>query len=224
MVYSNLILHAQEQIFHNSKHHALSNGSYGRDGYLPKLMSIFLFSFNKIILVWFEVVKCSVKRLLLFSSSVLSNSLWPHGLQHSKLRCPSLSPGACSNLCPLSQWCYLIFSSFATLFSFCLQFFPASFLWFLAFVCLLPVSWLFTSGGQSFETSASTAVFVMDIWCWIFWNWLVWYPCCLRDSQESSPAPRFKKCQFFDTQPSLCLNSHICTWLPNKNIIQLYGP
>ena len=98
------------------------------------------------------------------------------------------------------------------------------FLWFLAFVCLLPVSWLFTSGGQSFETSASTAVFVMDIWCWIFWNWLVWYPCCLRDSQESSPAPRFKKCQFFDTQPSLCLNSHICTWLLNKNIIQLYGP
>ena len=111
MVYSNLILHAQEQIFHNSKHHALSNGSYGRDGYLPKLMSIFLFSFNKIILVWFEVVKCSVKRLLLFSSSVLSNSLWPHGLQHSKLRCPSLSPGACSNLCPLSQWCHPTISS-----------------------------------------------------------------------------------------------------------------
>ena len=43
--------------------------------------------------------------LLLFSYSVVSDSLWPHGLQHSRLPCPSLSPGVCSSLCPLSQWC-----------------------------------------------------------------------------------------------------------------------
>ena len=45
-------------------------------------------------------------RLLLFSRSVMSNSLWPHGLQHARLPCPSSSPGACSNSCPLSQWCH----------------------------------------------------------------------------------------------------------------------
>ena len=44
--------------------------------------------------------------LLLFSSSVISNSLWPHGLQHSRLPCPSLAPRVCSNSCPLSQWCH----------------------------------------------------------------------------------------------------------------------
>ena len=44
--------------------------------------------------------------LLLFSRSVMSNSLWPHGLQHTGLPCPSPSPGACSNSCPLSQWCH----------------------------------------------------------------------------------------------------------------------
>ena len=43
--------------------------------------------------------------LLLFSHSVMSDSLRPHGLQHSRLPCPSLSPGACSNSCPLIQWC-----------------------------------------------------------------------------------------------------------------------
>ena len=44
--------------------------------------------------------------LLLFSCSLISNSLWPHGLQHTRLPCPSLSPGACPNSCPFSQWCH----------------------------------------------------------------------------------------------------------------------
>ena len=39
----------------------------------------------------------------------MSNSLWPHGLQHTRLSCPSLSPGVCSKSCPLSLWCYLTF-------------------------------------------------------------------------------------------------------------------
>ena len=55
-----------------------------------------------------------------------STSLWPHGLQHTMLPCPSLSPKVCSNSCPLSQWCCLTISSSAALFSFCLQSFPAS--------------------------------------------------------------------------------------------------
>ena len=48
---------------------------------------------------------------LFFSHSVVSDSLWPHGLQHNRLPCPSLSPGACSNLCPTSRWCHPTISS-----------------------------------------------------------------------------------------------------------------
>ena len=75
-----------------------------------------------------------------FSHSVVSESLQPHGLQHTRLPCPSLSPGVCSNSCPLSQWWYLTISSSAALY-FCLQSFPAS--------GSFPMSWLFASGGQS---------------------------------------------------------------------------
>ena len=49
--------------------------------------------------------------LLLFNCLVLSDSLWPHGLQHARLPCPSPSPGACSNSCPSSRWCHPTISS-----------------------------------------------------------------------------------------------------------------
>ena len=62
--------------------------------------------------------------LLLFSSSVLSNFLWPHGLHHTRLHCPSLSPGVRANSCPLSQWCHPTISSSVACFSFCPQSFP----------------------------------------------------------------------------------------------------
>ena len=64
--------------------------------------------------------------LLLFSRSVTSDSLRPHGLQHTKLPCPSPAPGACSNSCPLSRWCHPTISSAVVRFSSCLQSFPAS--------------------------------------------------------------------------------------------------
>ena len=62
--------------------------------------------------------------LLLFNHSVVSDSLWPHGLQHARLPCPSPSPGICSNSCPSSQWCHPTISSSVVPFSFCLQSFP----------------------------------------------------------------------------------------------------
>ena len=61
-----------------------------------------------------------------FSNSVMSDSLWSHGLQHARLPCPSQTPGACSNSCPLSQWCHPNISSSVIPFSSCLQYFPAS--------------------------------------------------------------------------------------------------
>ena len=96
--------------------------------------------------------------LMLFSCSVMSNSLQPHGLQHTRLPCPSPSPRACSNLGPLSQWCHPTISSSITPFSSCLQSFPAS--------GSFPMSQLFTSGGQSIGASASTSVLPMNIQDW----------------------------------------------------------
>ena len=73
--------------------------------------------------------KCpaSLKEMvLLFSRSVLSDSLWPHGLQHIRPPCPSPSPGVCPSSCSLHQWCHPGISSSEALFSFCPQSFPAS--------------------------------------------------------------------------------------------------
>ena len=75
--------------------------------------------------------------------------LWPHGLPHIRLPCPSLSPRFCSNLCPSHQWCYPIISFSATLFSLCLHSSPVS--------GSFPVSQLFASGGQG--TGASTSAY-----------------------------------------------------------------
>ena len=79
--------------------------------------------------------------LLLFNHSVMSDSLWPHGLQHARPSCPSSTPRVYSNSCPLSQWWHPTISSSVVPFSSCLQSFPAS--------GSFPISWLFSWGGQS---------------------------------------------------------------------------
>ena len=89
----------------------------------------------------------------------MSDSLWPHGLQHTRLLCPPLSPRVCSNSCPLSRWCYLNISPSVTARSSCLQSFPAS--------RSFPMSQLFASGGQSIGTSASAPVLPMNIQGWL---------------------------------------------------------
>ena len=93
-----------------------------------------------------------------FSCSVVSTCLWPHGLQHARLPCPSPTPGACSNSYPLSRWCHPTISSSLALFSSCLQSFPAS--------GSFPVSQFFTSGGQNIGASASVSVLPMNIQDW----------------------------------------------------------
>ena len=122
--------------------------------------------------------------LLLFSHSVVSHSLQPHGQQHARLPCPSPSPGVCSNLCPLSQWCHPTISSSVIPCSSCLRSFPAS--------GSFPMSRLFPSSRRRLELQLQHQSFQ-----WVFrtdflYNWLVWSPCCPRDSQESFPTPRFK--------------------------------
>ena len=78
-----------------------------------------------------------------FSHLVVSDSLWPHGLQHARLPCPSPAPGACSNSWPWSRWCHPTISSSVIPFSSCLQSFPTS--------GSFPVNQLFTSCGQLLE-------------------------------------------------------------------------
>ena len=94
----------------------------------------------------------------LFSLSAVSDSLRPHGLQHTRLPCPSQSPGVCSNSCPLSQWCHpTISSSVVPNFS-CLQSFLAS--------GSFPMSQLFALDGQSIGASASVSLFAVNIQAW----------------------------------------------------------
>ena len=119
---------------------------------------------------------------LLFHS-VASDSLRPHGLQHTRPPCSSSTPRVYSKSCPLSRWCHPTISFSVIRFSSCLQPFPAS--------GSFQISQLFTSEWWSIGASASASVlpiFKIDF----LNNSLAWYPCYPRVSQEFSPTPQFK--------------------------------
>ena len=145
-----------------------------------------------------------LKGWLLFSCSVVSNSLGPHGLQHTRLPSPSPSPGACSNSCPLSWWCHPTVLSSIVPFSSCLQFFPAS-------GCFL-MSWLFAPGGQSIGASAS--VLPMNIQDWFPLGWTGLISLQPKGLSRDFSNTTVQKHQFFSSQPSLWFNIH--TWLLEK--------
>ena len=140
-----------------------------------------------------------------FSFSVMSNSLWPHGLQHTRLHCPSPTPRAYSNPWPSSQWCHPTISSSAIPFSPCLQPFPAS--------GSFQMSHFFKSCGQSIGVSASASVLPINIQDWL--------PLGLTGliSLESKGLWRVfsnltvQKQQFFRAQLSFWSSSYIHTWL-----------
>ena len=153
----------------------------------------------------FKNVKKNQEILLLFNFSVLSDSLQPHGLQHTRLLCPSPTPGVCSNSCPLCWWCHPTISSSVVPFSSCLQSFPAS--------GSFPVSWLFTLGGQSIGVSASASVLPMNIQDWFSLGWTGLISLQSKRLSRVFSNTTVPKHQFFGAQPSLCSHSHICTWL-----------
>ena len=101
--------------------------------------------------------------LLLFSRSVMYDSFQPHGLQHSRLPSPSLSPRVCSNSCPLIQWCHPSISSSVIPVSSFLRSFPSweSF----------PMNELLASDGQSIWASASASVLPINIQYWFPLGW-----------------------------------------------------
>ena len=140
--------------------------------------------------------------LLLCSCSIKSDSLWPHGLQHARLPCPSLSPGVCANSCPLNQWCYPTISFSVVPFSSCLQSFPTSgsFPVKLALCIMWPKYWSFCiSPSNEYSELIS---------CRIDWFDLLAVHGNLKSLQHHS-----SKTSVLRAQPSLCSKSHIWTWL-----------
>ena len=151
-----------------------------------------------------------------FCRSVMSDSLWPHGLQHTRLPCPSPTPRAYSNSCPSSWWFHPTISPSVVPISSCLQSFPAS--------GSFPMSWFFASGSQSIGASASSTVLPMNI--------QDWFPLGLSGliSLQSKGLSRVfsnttvQNHQFFSIQLSLWSKSHIHTWLLEKPWLWLDGP
>ena len=101
-----------------------------------------------------------------FSHSVVSDSLRPHEVQHTRLPCPSPTPRVYSNPCPLSRWRHPTISSSVVPCSSCLQSSPAS--------GSFPMTQFFASGGQSIGVSASTSVLPMNIQDWFPLGWTGW--------------------------------------------------
>ena len=138
--------------------------------------------------------------LLLFSHVWLSMTPWTVGCQASH---PSPSPGACSNSCPLSQWCHPTISSSVSPFSSCHQSFPASGSFSVSSLHQMAKVLEFQLQHQSFQ--------------WIFradflGDWLVWFPCCPRGSQESSQTPQFKS-----------INSSVLSFLYGPTLTSIHG-
>ena len=153
----------------------------------------------------------SLRIMLFFSSSVVSDSSQPHGLEHIRLSCPSQSPGVCSNSCPLSRWCHPIIPPSVIPFFSCSKSFPAS--------GPFQMSQLFTSSGQS--TGASASVLPMNIQGWFLLGLTGLISLLSKRLSRVFSNTTVWKHQLFGTQPSLWSNSHIATWLQKKPAIVL---
>ena len=145
--------------------------------------------------------------LMLFSHSVISDSLWSHELRHARSPCPSPSPRACSNSCPLSGWCHPTISSSVIPFS-CLQSLPAS--------GPLPMSQFFASNVQSTGASAWASVRPMNIQYWFPLELTGWISLQSKGLSRVFSNTSVQRHQFFGAQLFLWSNSHIQTWLPEK--------
>ena len=146
--------------------------------------------------------------LFFFSCSVVSDSLWPHGLQHARPPCPSPTPGVYPNSCPPNLWCHpTISSSVVPFFSFP-QSFPGS--------GYFQMSQLFASGGQSIRVSVLASVLPMNTQDWSPLGWTHWISLQSKGLSRVFSNTTVQKHQFFGAQLSSQSNSHIHTWLLEK--------
>ena len=127
-----------------------------------------------------------------FSRSVISDSLWPHELQHTRPPRPTPTPGVHPNPCPLSRWCHPTILSSVVPFSSCPQSFPAS--------GSFQMSQLFMSGGQSIEVSASASVLPVNIQDWFLLGWTGWMSLQSKGLSRVFSNTTVQKHQFFSTQ------------------------
>ena len=130
-----------------------------------------------------------------FSPSVVSNSLRPHGLQHTRPPYPSPTPEVYSNSCPSSRWCHPTISSSVIPFSSHLQSFPAS--------GSFPMSQLLASGGQNIGVSVSTSVLPMNTQDWSPLGWTGWISLQSKGHSRAFSSLTVQKQQFFSAQLSL---------------------
>ena len=130
-----------------------------------------------------------------FSCSLMSDSLRPHGLQHSRPPCPSPTPWVYSNSCPLSWWCHPTISSSVIPFSSHLQSFPAS--------GSFQMSQFFASGSQNIGVSASASVLPLNIQNWFPLGWTGWISLQSKGLSRVFSNTIVQKHQFFSTQLSL---------------------
>ena len=132
------------------------------------------------------------------SHTVVSDSLWPHELQHARPPCPSPSTRVYSNPCPLNWWCHPTISSSVFPFSYCPQSFPAS--------GSSQMSQLFASGGKSIGVAASTSVLAMNNQDWSPLKWTGWISLQFKGLSRVFSNTIVQKYQFFSTQLSSVLN------------------
>ena len=141
---------------------------------------------------------------LLFSCPVVSDSLQPHGLQHTRPPSPSPSPTVCPSSCSLHQWCHPAISSSDTLLSFCPQSFPAS--------GTFPMSRLFASGDQNTGASASASVLPMRFQGWFPLRLTGLISLLSKGLSGVFSSTRVWRHQFFGILPSSQSSSHDHTW------------
>ena len=137
------------------------------------------------------------------SRSVVSNSSWPHELQHTRPPCPSPTPGVYSDSHPSSQWCHAAISSSVVPFSSCPQSLPAS--------DSFPVSQLFAWGGQSIGVSALASFLPKKSQGWSPSEWTEWISLQSKGLSRVFSNTTVQKCRFFSAQLSSQSNSHIHT-------------
>ena len=130
-----------------------------------------------------------------FSPLVVSDSLLPHGLQHTRLSCPSPTHRVCSNSCPQSWWCHPTILSSVVPFSSCLQSFTAS--------GSFPMSQFFASGKKSCGASASASVLSMNIQDWFLLGWTGWISLQSKGLSRVFSNTTVPKHQFFGNLLSL---------------------
>ena len=155
---------------------------------LLPLITVSLFSISVSVFLFYKYKMWSVQ----FSHSVVSDSLWPHGLQHAKPPCSSPTPGVYSNSCPLTQWCHPTISSSVVPFSSHLQSLPAS--------GSFQMSQLLASGGQSIIVSASTSVLPVNIQDWFPSGWASWISLLFKGFSRLFTSTIVQKHQYFDAQ------------------------